>query len=374
MLSQSNKDLILLKPEEYPIDFLTAKEIKLVLEMKEKLVQGHIKSMRVYRDDGHMLWRFLKAANLDVEEAVKMYVETVRWRRESFVEDLFHVPAPYIKELGNALYPEHYLGASDKSGLSFYLIRVREQNYSQANKRFSLEHIRQYHVIRLEEKERKLRETTLNTGQWQDEIIQIFDLKGANPFSVKEFANLFKNTVDIDANYYPALYRKILVINTPLIFKSSLSALLGSVAKSWMNKKILHILGSPSKTECKQVLLHHSLGAVNILTRAYGGRKEDISPCAFDWRAFDIRKEKEYEKKFKRITQELDIKNGFKFTKNTRVVRGMLLEWRYKSQRKPVLFSCRPETDEEASIRMKSMIAKSVGSLSDGICAQREEN
>eukprot|EP00466_Bigelowiella_natans_P002331 jgi/Bigna1/145264/aug1.97_g19972 len=322
MLSQSNKDLILLKPDEYPIESLTDKELKLILELKEKLVEVHTESIKVYRDDGHMLWRFLKAASLNVEEAAKMYVETVRWRRESFVEELFNVPAPYIKELGDAIYPEHYLGTSDKSGLPFYLIRVREQNYSQANKRLSVEHIRQYHVMRLEEKERNLREITLNTGQWQDEIIQIFDLKGINPFSVKEFANWFKATVDIDANYYPVLYHKILMVNTPLIFKSSLPSLLGIIAK-------------------------------------------DIPLSVFDWKAFDIRIEKESQQKFKRMTQELDIKNGFKFTKNTRVVRGMLLEWGYKSRRKPVLFTCRPETDEEASARMKSMIARSAGCLSN---------
>jgi len=277
MLSQSNKDLILLKPDEYPIESLTDKELKLILELKEKLVEVHTESIKVYRDDGHMLWRFLKAASLNVEEAAKMYVETVRWRRESFVEELFNVPAPYIKELGDAIYPEHYLGTSDKSGLPFYLIRVREQNYSQANKRLSVEHIRQYHVMRLEEKERNLREITLNTGQWQDEIIQIFDLKGINPFSVKEFANWFKATVDIDANYYPVLYHKILMVNTPLIFKSSLPSLLGIIAKNWIDRRVLHILGSTSKAEYKQLLLHHSFGGGGEntpLTKAYGGKKE----------------------------------------------------------------------------------------------------
>mmetsp|Transcript_33542 Transcript_33542/g.56879 ORF Transcript_33542/g.56879 Transcript_33542/m.56879 type:complete len:107 (+) Transcript_33542:110-430(+) len=68
MLSQSNKDLILLKPDEYPIESLTDKELKLILELKEKLVEVHTESIKVYRDDGHMLWRFLKAASLNVEE------------------------------------------------------------------------------------------------------------------------------------------------------------------------------------------------------------------------------------------------------------------------------------------------------------------
>jgi len=351
MLGVSKEDLILLNPIQYPTK-REKKEWKLIKELHSHLTKHYPDELKQYRDDDNMLWRFLRAKNLSVKEAAKMYAHTVNWRRDNFIQDFTRMPPPHLVTLCKMIFPEDYLGETS-DGKPVYLSRLQNWSYAEAKERLVHEDVRQWHVLRLEEKERKLRELTLITGDWQDSLIHIIDLKGISPLAFKSFVSSFKMKETLTLRYYPEIYEKILIINTPYLYMS-LIKLLGDVGKRLLMTGKLVVAG-PKETPDK---LKESIPIEN-LPKAYGGQAEDLENPSHDWRLFDLRLEKTNDIKFEKLLHFVDVKNGFKFTKNTRVMRGMLLEWRYRSTKKAILFTCRPETRIEEEARHKAVQARS---------------
>ncbi|GAB5368828.1 hypothetical protein AAMO2058_001353300 [Amorphochlora amoebiformis] len=357
-MNDERLDMVLLKTSSYEFSG-SDDDMKAIDMVREALKKDHEKELRAYRDDDFMLHRFLLASGRNVEKAVKMYVKAVKWRKSSYIEELASIPPPRLPELCDICLPEHLMG-TDKGGRPVYLTRISEQQLAEAFKRFTTEEIRMSHVLNMELKERKLRELTLNTGNWVDSVIRIVDLKGVNPMQSNDFIKLWKLTGDLDRDYYPEIYHRVLIINTPYIYKASLISLVGEHAKRLSRQKKVMVLGK-EYTESLRSLIDDAQ-----LFDVYGGAKKVVFPnTKFDWKLNDARVEKENDARFSKITQKIDIKNGFKFTKNVRVIRGMLLEWRFRSVTKPVLFTCRLETDDEKKQRIEAATTRSQ-SLSQG--------
>jgi len=351
MFVPSKKDLILLNPENYEVDF-KKKEERLVNKLRKVLEKKHKSALNAYRDDSQMLMRYLKESELDVKKAAEAYAKSVEWRINSHIESFVSTPPPELIELGKVMHPERFMG-TDKVGRPVYVKRLQEQHYSESKKRFSPEHVRQWHVLDMEAKEKKCRELTLTTGEWIDSFIHIIDMKGASPLQCSEFARTWKATADITENYYPEIYYKVFIINTSMVFRG-VSGMMGDSLKRLTKKGKLVILGKDFEKALRKEI------DTSQLYIQYGGKVSHVFPqTKFDWKLYDSKIEKESQAKFGKITQSVDVKNGFKFTKNSRVVRGMLLQWRFRSTQKPILFTCRLETPEERAARLKAIMMRS---------------
>jgi len=203
------------------ITVLDDEALKLVADFKKR---PEVQEYLLPKHNNFFIARYLRARKFVLEDAIVMFVNSMKWRRkmdvdtinERFQQNKFkdklieYWPAsafwdnPPLTNDGSIIIMEA-LGRVDPSIID----------------NVGLENLIQYHIWSMEQLEGKWFKTMETKGYWPG-FVMIEDLQGLGWHSLSsKVLSVCQEIVSINQNYYPDMLRKMWVINIPSIFYMS---------------------------------------------------------------------------------------------------------------------------------------------------------
>lgn len=216
------------------------------------------------------LLRFMRARGFNVQKALAMLTEDVRWRRETDVATLRSVPAEHVLGCNPAVVhryiPSKHLGF-DKQGRPIVAKHFGYKTViADLLKSVSLESLVRYHVWQNESYCQMLAEQSKRLGQSVEQFVFIIDAKGWHPGLASRAAFAFiRRMVEVDDKHYPERLGMLIVANAPVSL-----AFAWRIIRSWLGertKEKFHFCSSAS--EVAGALLSHI--DADQLPKEYGG-------------------------------------------------------------------------------------------------------
>ncbi|XP_022892231.1 phosphatidylinositol/phosphatidylcholine transfer protein SFH13-like [Olea europaea var. sylvestris] len=199
-------------------DVHDAKEESAVYDLRQKL--GDRDLLPVKQDDYHILLRFLKARDFDIDKTIQMWEEMLNWRREFGVDTTLEDFE--FEELEEVLqcYPQGYHGV-DREGRPVYIERLGKAHPSKLMCITTIDRYLKYHVQEFEKAlHEKFPACSLAARRRICSTTTILDVQG---LGVKNFtkpaASLFAAMTKIDNSYYPETLHSMFIVNAGLGFK-----------------------------------------------------------------------------------------------------------------------------------------------------------
>jgi metal transporter CNNM len=267
------------------------------------------------------LARWLIARQWNLENATKMFLESMNWRKENNIDDIRKTfPTEYAKDLEP--FQKFYSGGifTTIDGWPMFVERAGLMDPLSILRNTSPDFVLKLNIWRAEvmEKMRRKREkeTGMSTG-----VLTIIDMQGVgwNHMS-SPVMDSFKENATLSANNYPEALRRFLVINAPSFF-----TMIWNSVSGWLDKRTrdkTSVYGSD--------YLKHLLEVVSIdeLSSSFGGNGPALLPGGVY---------QPYEQHSDSIT--VDIPAGKLYQKDIDIQNTGKLEWNFKSQHKDIGFA-----------------------------------
>ena len=197
--------------------------------------------------------RYLKARSWDVEKALEMYTNTVKWRSDFGCNSIFDgFDFPEKREVIQ-IFPQYYL-RTDKFGRPIFINEVGKISVEKLLKVTTVERMLQFHVYEWEKLIREMYPAcSKHVGHNIFQSFSIIDLKGLSYKQFNKTSRTFiQKVTKLDQEYFPEHLGQMFIVNAPKIF-----TMMWSVIKLWLDKRTLmkiKVYGSDFKEKILQYI------------------------------------------------------------------------------------------------------------------------
>lgn len=196
-------------------------EEKNVVKLRQELLNKDLLPPR--HDDYHMLLRFLKTMEFNIEKTVTAWEQMLKWRKEFGADRIIQEFS--FKELDTVVrhYPQGYHGV-DKDGRPIYIERLGKAHPGKLMDVTTIERYLKYHVQEFERAlQEKLPACSIAAKRRVTTTTTILDVEG---LGMKNFsptaANLLASIAKVDCNYYPETLHRMFIVNAGIGFRTLL--------------------------------------------------------------------------------------------------------------------------------------------------------
>nr|XP_043609565.1 phosphatidylinositol/phosphatidylcholine transfer protein SFH9 isoform X2 [Erigeron canadensis] len=260
-------------------DVRDEEEEKVVNAFRQILMEKDFLSQR--HDDYHTLLRFLKARKFDIDKAVQMWIEMLKWRKDygadSILEDFVYNEYEEVQ----SYYPHGYHGV-DKEGRPVYVERLGQVDPSKLMSVTTVDRFLRYHVQGFERAfSEKFPACSVAARRHIDSCTTILDVLGMNWMSFGKVAHdLLMRMQKIDGDNYPETLHQMFIVNAGSGFKLVWNTVKGFLDPRTTSK--IHVLGNKYQNKLLEVIdssqLPEFLGGLCSCPNEGGCLKSDKGP------------------------------------------------------------------------------------------------
>ncbi|CAN6812778.1 unnamed protein product [Brassica oleracea] len=192
---------------------------KIVLKLRQELLNKH--SLPPRHDDYHMLLRFLKTMDFNIDKTVTAWEEMLKWRNDFGADQI--IQDFNFNELDQVTmyYPQGYHGV-DKNGRPIYIERLGKAHPGKLMDVTTIDRYLKYHVQEFEKAlQQKLPACSIAAKRRVTTTTTILDADG---LGMKNFspaaANLLSSIAKVDCSYYPETLHRMFIVNAGFGFRS----------------------------------------------------------------------------------------------------------------------------------------------------------
>ncbi|KAJ4818920.1 Sec14p-like phosphatidylinositol transfer family protein [Rhynchospora pubera] len=199
-----------------------------ITEFREALIERGLLPPR--HDDYYKLKRFLKARGFNVEKAITMWSDMLKWRSEFGADSILENFVFAEREEVLRHYPHGYHGV-DKEGRPVYIERLGKIDLNKLLSVTTIDRFLKYHVQQLERLFiEKFPACSAKVGKHIDTVVTILDVQGVNWMKVRKLASDVVLRINkIDGDNYPEILHKLFIINASSSFRLLWNALKGFI-------------------------------------------------------------------------------------------------------------------------------------------------
>ncbi|KAL4581293.1 hypothetical protein LXL04_017504 [Taraxacum kok-saghyz] len=264
-----------------------AEDLKAVEALRQALIQEDM--LPAKHDDYHMLLRFLKARNYELDKAKLMWTNMITWRKEYGADTIMEEYEFKEKEEVLQYYPQGHHGV-DKDGRPIYIERLGMVDAAKLLQATTLERYIKYHVMEFERTfVDKFPACSIAAKRHVDQSTTILDVQNVGLKSMNKSAReLIQSLQNIDGNNYPETLCRMYIINAGSGFR-----LLWNTVKSFLDPKTtakINVLGNKFQSKLLEIIdaseLPDFLGGTCTCSDKGGCMRADKGP----WQDPDIMK------------------------------------------------------------------------------------
>ncbi|XP_076930665.1 phosphatidylinositol/phosphatidylcholine transfer protein SFH3-like isoform X1 [Bidens hawaiensis] len=264
-----------------------AEDLKAVEAFRQALIPEDL--LPAKHDDYHMLLRFLKARNYDLEKAKLMWTNMISWRKEYGTDTIMEDFDFKEKEDVLQYYPQGHHGV-DKDGRPVYIERLGLVDATKLMQATTLERYIKYHVMEFERTFiDKFPACSIAAKTHVDQSTTILDVQGVGLKSMNKSArDLIQSLQNIDGNNYPETLCRMYIINAGSGFR-----LLWNTVKTFLDPKTtskINVLSNKFQSKLLEIIeaseLPEFLGGTCTCADKGGCMRSDRGP----WQDPDIMK------------------------------------------------------------------------------------
>jgi len=170
--------------------------------------------------DDNCLRRFLRARKHDILKAKNMVLNTLKWRQEVGVDEIFTSFDFHEKIDFHANYPEGFY-CTDRNGRPVYVQQPGNIDCAKLWTFTDLDRTIKYHISQQEKYVRRIAPSAgiVSNGDRFQSLVLI-DLEGVGVSTITgEVRTIMGKVMSIDQDYYPELMYKALIVNAPTSFR-----------------------------------------------------------------------------------------------------------------------------------------------------------
>lgn len=199
-------------------------EYKLNLPLKTKFDSDEEENEWHYE-----LYRFLRARKWSVPHTVRAVLDMMQWRKENNIDSLLEQEAVANRlQLIRAMFPGVHHGYTKAHG-PLYIEKSGLMPVNKVLTQFTTEELIQTHIYWLEICCQRARERSRQLGIHVENFTMIYDMKGCK-LSMRKCLPIFRQSFQIDNNYYPERLGHMIALNPPAVFP-----VLWNLVKPWLD-------------------------------------------------------------------------------------------------------------------------------------------